>query len=55
MVSPSVNPPGLTQIAPPPNELTAGSRRPAMTPGGLLRSFGFQLLALLLGIAMAFM
>jgi hypothetical protein len=56
MVSPApVNPPGHVQTAPPPNELAAGLSRGVKTSAGFLRTFGFQLLVLLLGIALAFM
>jgi hypothetical protein len=57
MVAPApVNPPGQ-QIAPPPppNESAAGLSHSVRPPASFLSTYGFHLLIVLLGIALAFM
>jgi hypothetical protein len=56
MVAPApVNPPGQMQIAQPPNGSAAGLSDGLKTTRHFLRAFGFHVLAVLLGIALAFM
>jgi hypothetical protein len=49
-----VSPPAQAQMAPPPSQMEVGLQGGAPTPR-FLRTYGFQVLAVLLGIALAFM
>jgi hypothetical protein len=49
------NPPGLTEITSSPKGLVARLPQSAKTASHLLRSFGFHVIAALLGIALAFL
>jgi hypothetical protein len=56
MVAPTpMNPPGVTKVAQSPGGLVASVPRSARTAGHFLRSFGFHVVAVLLGIALAFL